>query len=136
EAAVVGERGQAGSARDLAGLLRGVADEGVGVFDDVGDRATHARGCLVDGEHRDARQQLAQLDQLALVARGEYEWTLGHRPVTLRCAAVRSRRPIAARSSIASSCLRSKVPCSAVPCTSISVPLSSPTTFMSTSAFE
>src|SRR3569623_96920 len=125
EAAVVGERGQAGRLRHLARLLRRVAGERVGVLDDIG----HVN--IVERSHFDAGQQLAQLDELAAIARREHERS---HAIALRCAAVSSWMPARARSSIASSCLRSKLACSAVPWTSISLPEASPTTFMSTSA--
>src|SRR6185295_8637618 len=109
-------------------------DEGVGILVDLGDDAAEPGGGLVDIEHGHAGQELAQLDELARVAGREHQ-----RPrhaTTRRWIAVSWRMPSVARSSIASSCLRSNVPCSAVPWTSISAPSSPPTTFMSTSARE
>ena len=100
----------------------------VGFFDFI-------KGILLIGvsQHQglDAGQQLAQLDELAAVAGREDQWS---HDTALRCATASCLMPAIARSSIASSCGRSNVACSAVPWTSISLPASSPTTFMSTSA--
>ena len=136
KAGVIGEGGQARGPRGEAGLDARVRLERQPVLDRLpGDPEVVER----DEVRALQPEQPAELADLVLRARRDDELPGAQRRTVASAAACASNRrasPVSARSRSDSTRLRSNGRPSAVPCSSMYVPASVPTTFMSTSARE
>ena len=136
DARVVGERWQAGQSGREPGLDPSVRLERQAILDRLARRVQVVERDELDTFEVEQRSELAQLVRRA---GGNDEAPGGQRRTeasTVAWASKRRASPVSARSSIVSTRPRSNGRPSAVPCSSMYVPESVPTTFMSTSAWE
>src|SRR5574343_695398 len=137
QAGVVGDRGQAGAVRGVAGLGQRVLDEG-----DVGLLGLdHAQAALRHQLQRQLTEERRQLLELLRVVGGQHQAHRAHSCTggwasASFWACTRSAMPWVARASIASISARLKGTPSAVPWTSTKPPAPVITTFMSVSQAE